>query len=263
MRGHKKFFSLCRKNSPANGVLGEKESGKSDRSVRKGAKMWPNMKKSDRTPFADLLLWPLDIQLFKFLTCAFLERCHGQATHELELPSLWDIAVPACHAKELPGNASMEPKLMIAEKSDSVAKHCGDYHVQLATPLSRAALGDAESTMGWFRIERFQGCGEVASNIDGLRFDWRSESIFRGSTLPLGPKLLHYTTLLFRTNFPHSVIMLYITELVSNFSSAMNFLCCCKAYHVDIGKHLHNFFELIYRLCNLFLHDRIGFELIM
>ena len=34
--------------------------------------------------------------------------------------------------------------------------------------------------------------------------------------IPLGPKLLHYITLLFRINFPDYVTILYITELVSN-----------------------------------------------
>ena len=37
------------------------------------------------------------------------------------------------------------------------------------------------------------------------------------SELPLGPKLLHYITLLFRINFPDYVIIFYITELVSNY----------------------------------------------
>ena len=36
------------------------------------------------------------------------------------------------------------------------------------------------------------------------------------SQLPLGPKLLHYITLLFRINFPDYVIIFYITELVLN-----------------------------------------------
>ena len=35
--------------------------------------------------------------------------------------------------------------------------------------------------------------------------------------VPLGPKLLHYIMLLFRINFLDYVIILYITELVSNY----------------------------------------------
>ena len=35
--------------------------------------------------------------------------------------------------------------------------------------------------------------------------------------IPLGPKSLHYITLLFRINFPNYVIILYIAELVSNY----------------------------------------------
>ena len=35
--------------------------------------------------------------------------------------------------------------------------------------------------------------------------------------IPLGPKLLHYITLLFRINFPDYVIIFYIAELVSNY----------------------------------------------
>ena len=34
--------------------------------------------------------------------------------------------------------------------------------------------------------------------------------------VPLGPKLVHYVTLLFRNNFPDYVVIYYITELVSN-----------------------------------------------
>ena len=48
-----------------------------------------------------------------------------------------------------------------------------------------------------------------------ITLDWK---LFH---LPLGPKLLHYITLLFRIEFPDYVITLYITDLVSNFSSAM------------------------------------------
>ena len=38
-----------------------------------------------------------------------------------------------------------------------------------------------------------------------------------GGGVPLGPKLLHYITLLFRIIFPDYVIIFYITELVSNY----------------------------------------------
>ena len=38
-----------------------------------------------------------------------------------------------------------------------------------------------------------------------------------GPRIPLGPKLLHYITLLFRINFPDYVMIFYITELVSNY----------------------------------------------
>ena len=37
------------------------------------------------------------------------------------------------------------------------------------------------------------------------------------NSVPLGPKLLHYITLLFRIIFPDYVIILYITESVSNY----------------------------------------------
>ena len=37
------------------------------------------------------------------------------------------------------------------------------------------------------------------------------------SYMPLGPRLLHYITLLFQSSFPDYVIFLYITELVSKY----------------------------------------------
>ena len=43
----------------------------------------------------------------------------------------------------------------------------------------------------------------------------RSE-LAKSPELPLGPKLSHYITLLFRINFPGHVITFYIAELVSN-----------------------------------------------
>ena len=38
-----------------------------------------------------------------------------------------------------------------------------------------------------------------------------------GRMVPLGPKLLHYITLLFRIKFPDYEIIVYIAELVSNY----------------------------------------------
>ena len=75
----------------------------------------------------------------------------------------------------------------------------------------------------------------------------------------LGPKLLHYITLLFRINFPNYVIIVYRIGF-ELFPWLYNFLCCFKAHCVDIGLHYMIVFELTYRLCNLFLHYRIGFE---
>ena len=53
------LFSPCRKRSPAKGVW-QKSDEKSDRSIRKSdrkvTKSVPKTKKSDRTPFAALLL---------------------------------------------------------------------------------------------------------------------------------------------------------------------------------------------------------------
>ena len=43
--------------------------------------------------------------------------------------------------------------------------------------------------------------------------------------IPLGPKLLHYITLLFRINFPDYVIIFYITELVLNYF--LNYVISC------------------------------------
>ena len=87
--------------------------------------------------------------------------------------------------------------------------------------------------------------------------------VYQGE-LPLGPKLLHYITLLFRINFLDYVILFYITELVSKYFLGYVISCVVfKVNHMDIGLHYIIAFELIYRLCNLFLHYRIGFELIM
>ena len=96
-------------------------------------------------------------------------------------------------------------------------------------------------------------------------FGWLiSSPNYTGHLLPLGPKLLHYITLLFRIHFPDYVIIFYITELVLKlFPRLYNFCCCFKVYHVDIGLHYIIVFEIIPWLCNLSLHYRIGFELIM
>ena len=49
--------------------------------------------------------------------------------------------------------------------------------------------------------------------------------LYFGPSIPLGPKLLHYITLLLRINFPDYVIILYITELVSNYF--LGYVICC------------------------------------
>ena len=60
--------------------------------------------------------------------------------------------------------------------------------------------------------------------------------------LPLGPKLLHYITLLFWIDFPDSAIKLYRIGF-EWFLRLCNFLRCCQAYYVDIRLH-----------CTLFLN---------
>ena len=50
-------------------------------------------------------------------------------------------------------------------------------------------------------------------------------STFKLYSIPLGPKLLHYIALLFRINFPDYVIILYMTELVSNYF--LGYVICC------------------------------------
>ena len=79
----------------------------------------------------------------------------------------------------------------------------------------------------------------------------------------LGPKLLHYITLVFRINFPDYLIFFTLQYWFRIIFQLSNVFCCCKAYHVGIRLHYRIVFELIYRLCNSFLHYRIGFELIM
>ena len=72
--------------------------------------------------------------------------------------------------------------------------------------------------------------------------------------LPLGPKSLHYITLLFRINFPDYVIIFCTLQKIGFelFPLLCNLLRCYRAYHGGIGLHYIIVFELIYRLCNLF-----------
>ena len=49
--------------------------------------------------------------------------------------------------------------------------------------------------------------------------------------VPLGPKCLYYITLVFRINFPDYVIILYITELVSNYFLGY-VICCVVTKHI-------------------------------
>ena len=64
-----------------------------------------------------------------------------------------------------------------------------------------------------------------------------------------------------KTSTLHGVIFSnYFPRLCNNFShyriglelisQLCNVVCCCKAYHVDIGLHYIIVFELIYQLCN-------------
>ena len=68
----------------------------------------------------------------------------------------------------------------------------------------------------------------------------------RPSHLPLGPKLLHYITLLFRINFPRLCNnSLHCRIGFELFPRLCNLLCCYKAYHVGIGLHYIIVFKLI------------------
>ena len=52
--------------------------------------------------------------------------------------------------------------------------------------------------------------------------------------LPLGPKLWHYMTLLFRINFSDYAISLHDRVYFELVPQLCKFLRCCKAYLVDI-----------------------------
>ena len=70
-----------------------------------------------------------------------------------------------------------------------------------------------------------------------------------------GQKFLHYITLF--KNIRLCNIFHYTTGF-EFFPQFCNALCCCRVHHVDMGLHYMIVFKLIYWLCNLFLHYRIG-----
>ena len=82
------------------------------------------------------------------------------------------------------------------------------------------------------------------------------------SAMPLGPKLLHYITSLFRINFTDNVIFFALQNWFRNLSSVMQLLALLQS--IPCGHRITSHcFKLIDRICNLCLYYRIGFKLMM
>ena len=66
---------------------------------------------------------------------------------------------------------------------------------------------------------------------------------------------------MFRISFSDYVVILYVAELVLNY--VLSYVICCNSYHVDIKNITYLLSTWFTGYVIYFLHDSIGFELIM
>ena len=101
------------------------------------------------------------------------------------------------------------------------------------------------------------GCQRIAKpNLSSPpKFSFQTDLALE-TKITIGAKIITLHNFIFQINSSNYVICFLHRRIgFELFPRLCNFLCCCKAYHVDMRLYL------IHQLSNLFLHYRIGFEL--
>ena len=98
-------------------------------------------------------------------------------------------------------------------------------------------------------------------HFQGIRFKMAIFPVSRGKNRI--PQRVENRCSLISVVWALRAIILYTAELVSNYFLGYLISCVVSKHNTGTWDYLHNCFRIFYLLCNLVLHYRFGFELIM